>query len=285
MAVYERRYQAYSGPETPGKWRWLIVTRYAARSVFASRIFVFFFGLSFLGPLVALGLIYLQTRSGDLGPLGEIVARMQIDRFAYRNLLVIQSGFAFLIALFVATGMLYDDLVGGGLPLYLARPINRTEYIAGKFLVPFALTSMVTWIPGLLLFGVQSALEEPGWTMQNLRVPWAILISAISFIVTLCLVGLACAAAVRSKVWSRAIFLIVYFVSTGAGQTVNGVFTTTWGSVLDLSALNRSIFAHLFGESDRAELPLLVAALGLAAFCSLCVAVLWKRVRPLEIVR
>ena len=44
------------------------------------------------------------------------------------------------------------------LPLYLARPFCRTEYILGKIAVLVILLSAITWVPGLLLFLLQAYL-------------------------------------------------------------------------------------------------------------------------------
>ena len=40
------------------------------------------------------------------------------------------------------------------MPLYLARPFSRTEYVLGKASTLVILLSLLTWIPGLFLFGV-----------------------------------------------------------------------------------------------------------------------------------
>ncbi|NJN63899.1 MAG: hypothetical protein HC882_02800 [Acidobacteria bacterium] len=285
MAVHERRFVSYEGPETPERWRWLVIPRYALRDVFASRVFIFMFALGFIGPLLCFGLVYLKTRTGDLGQLGEFLSVLQIDRLAYRNMMRVQAVFAFLTALIVAPGMLYADIVGGGLPLYLARPISRAEYAFGKLVVPLALTSLLTWVPGVALFAFQSALEEPGWTWKNLSIVWAILVASGLLIVVLSLVGLACAAAVKSKLWSRALFLMVYFVSGGLGDTINLTFDTEWGSLLDIGALNAAVFTHLFDEGVTSGIPFGAALAAIAVVCAASIGILARRLRAFEIVR
>ena len=61
------------------------------------------------------------------------------------------------------------DLSNNALPLYLCRPINRTEYILGKMAVLFIPLSCITWIPGLLLFAIQAGLQGQGWGWDHIH--------------------------------------------------------------------------------------------------------------------
>ena len=60
MAVLERAYKQYQGPQSPLWSRFLIIPRHAYRDVFRSKIFTAFFALSFIWPLICAILIYLH---------------------------------------------------------------------------------------------------------------------------------------------------------------------------------------------------------------------------------
>jgi ABC-2 type transport system permease protein len=45
------------------------------------------------------------------------------------------------------------DLANDALALYLARPFSRVEYVVSKMFVLIVLLSLMTWVPGLLVFG------------------------------------------------------------------------------------------------------------------------------------
>jgi hypothetical protein len=68
---------------------------------------------------------------------------------------------ALFLAAFVGPGQVSPDLANNALSLYLARPFSRVEYVLGKMSVLAILMSLMTWMPGLLLFGLQGYLE--GW--------------------------------------------------------------------------------------------------------------------------
>ena len=64
-------------------------------------------------------------------------------------------------------GLISPDLSHNALPLYLARPFSRTEYVLGKMSVLMGLMSLMTWIPGVLLFVLQGYLEGWQWAPRG----------------------------------------------------------------------------------------------------------------------
>ena len=77
---------------------------------------------------------------------------------------------AYLAALVVGPALVSADLRNNGLPLYLARPFGRWEYVLGKSAVMLILLSTITWMPGLFLFAFQSYMEGWDWFSSNLGV-------------------------------------------------------------------------------------------------------------------
>jgi len=195
MAVYERNYGRYQGPLTPPWSRFLILPRYAAKDVFESRMFVAFFVCCFLLPFAGLLMIYLHH---NLAALKSSTCRSSScsrrcrstppsSAAASRS----QSWLCFLLALFVGPALIAPDLRNNGLPLYLSRPFSRTEYVLGKMTVLVALMSLITWVPGLLLFLFQAYLEGAGWLGDNLRIGFAIFAGSWAWILVVSLVALA----------------------------------------------------------------------------------------------
>src|SRR4029079_18869196 len=77
-----------------------------------------------------------------------------------------QVWIAFLLTASTGAKVLVNDLRDNALPLYLSRPLTRVEYVLGKTAAIATLTSLVTWIPSLLLVGLQMTLE-PSWIAGN----------------------------------------------------------------------------------------------------------------------
>ncbi len=290
MAVYERNYGRYQGELTPSWSRFLILPRYAAKDVFDSRLFVAFFALCFLLPFVGLLAIYLKHNLAalQLPFLQQLAARLPINATFFRGGIEFQSWLCFLMALFVGPALVAPDLRNNGLPLYLSRPFSRTEYVLGKMAVLVVLMSLVTWIPGLLLFYFQGYLEGAGWLASNLRIGAAIFIGSWAWILVVSLITLAISAWVKWKPVARISLLIVFFVLTGFAKALNETLDTWWGWLLSLQVAMGEVWSSLFGQTDANDLhaqPVWAAWLTIAAGCLVALWLLSRRIRAYEVVR
>src|SRR5205085_7072532 len=140
-------------------------------------------------PLFAATVIYLHHNLGALTML-----RLQADRLLpidgdfFAAFLSVQGAFAFLFTAYAGPGLISPDLSNNALPLYLCRPINRTEYIIGKMSVLVIPLSMMTWVPGLLLYSIQSGLQGEAWGWDHMRWAWAIFAGSWVWILMLALI-------------------------------------------------------------------------------------------------
>ncbi|HTG31955.1 MAG TPA: ABC-2 transporter permease [Thermoanaerobaculia bacterium] len=291
MAVYERNYGRYQGPLTPPWSRFLILPRYAAKDVFDSRLFVAFYALCFLLPFAGLLMIYLHHNLAALKfielPLDELKEALPINATFFRKGIEFQSWLCFLMALFVGPALVAPDLRNNGLPLYLSRPFSRSEYVLGKMTVLVVLMSLVTWIPGLLLFFFQGYLEGGGWLGNNLRIGAAIFAGSWAWLLAVSLVALAISAWVKWKPVARVSLLIVFFVLAGFAEALNVALDTWWGNLLSLSTAMNKLWFFLFGQEDtqRWTQPVWAAWLTIILGCALSLWLLSRRVRAYEVVR
>ncbi len=170
MAVYKKTYRPYEGALTPSWSRFLVIPRYAFEDLHRSRFLTIFFIASFIYPLICALIIYVQHNASALQP-AERAGRAAADlhqrdvlpcrcwagRACWRCFWRRSSG----------PGQVSPDLANNALSLYLARPFSRVEYVLGKMSVLVILMSLMTWVPGLLLFGLQGYLEGWDWMTAN----------------------------------------------------------------------------------------------------------------------
>ena len=142
------------------------------RGLHGKRFLTIFFIASFIYPLICALIIYVQHNASALGLLGVQGARglISINVTFFMSLLGWQSMLALFLAAFIGPGLVSPDLANNALSLYLARPFSRVEYVLGKMSVLVILMSLMTWVPGLLCFGLQGYLEGWQW-MQRQRAP------------------------------------------------------------------------------------------------------------------
>jgi ABC-2 type transport system permease protein len=264
-----------------------VFTRYDMRALASTRLFVLFFALSFAAPLVGAVLIYLH-----FNPLGLKVLEaglndlLPINGDFFLRFLIIQTTLGSLLTALVGPGLIAPDLANNALPLYLSRPIRKRDYIAGKLLVLIGMMSVLTWVPIMLLFALQSALQGWGWFAGNLRIAVGIMCCSALWILVVSLLTLAISAWVRWRPIATLSVFGYFFVSSAMGAMVNEALSTEWGSVLIAVKLMRFLWSDFFGVPPLADaLPAVVSVTALAVTSAVFLAMLVRRVRAFEVVR
>jgi ABC-2 type transport system permease protein len=301
MAVYKKTYRPYEGKLTPSWKRFLVIPRYAFEDLNRSRFLTIFFLASFIYPLICALLIYVRHNASvltllGLGAGGQGLITINVTFFM--TLLGWQSMLALFLASFIGPGQVSPDLANDALSLYLARPFSRVEYVLGKMFVLLVLLSLMTWVPGLLVFGLQGYLEGGTWLVDNARIAAGIFFGAWIWILLLSLLALALSAWVKWKPAAGALMFGVFFVAAGFGATINGVQRTNWGHLFNISYLVGSVWVNLFeganATTDGAvffralrgeQLPMWCSWAGLFGICGICLYMLARKVRGREIVK
>jgi ABC-2 type transport system permease protein len=288
MAIYKRNYRAYAGPLTPAWSRSWILTRYAWRYLFRSRFMTIFFIVCFFPVLfMALGM-YLNHSESLLRLVRVPAGQPLISDFPtyFRRFLQFQSGLAMILTAFAGPTLISPDLANTALPLYFCRPFSRAEYVFGKFCVIAWLVSLVTWVPGLILFGIETGLSGATWGWNNLWLANAIFVGSLGYVLVLSFLGLALSAWVKWKPIAGALVLGTFFLGAGFGAAINAIMRSTTGYFIDIGHMMNTIWASLFRVADYdAGVSLTSAAVQLLVVCGLCLWMLARKTRAFEVVR
>jgi ABC-2 type transport system permease protein len=300
MAVYKKTYSAYQGPLSAPWTRVFIIPRYAFEDMRGRRFLNMFFLASMLCPLVYAFLIYVNQNVNFLkllpgAPRENLFA---IGSSFFMVFLGIQSMAGFFMTAFVGPGLISPDLANHALPLYLARPFTQRQYVAGKLLVLVTLLSVMTWIPGLLLFLLHGSLTGGGWMWQNGRIAAGLFFGSWIWMLVLSLMALALSAWVKWKPAAGALLFGIFFVSSGWAAAVNSVLRTKWGRLTDISYLIGAAWSTLFDAPgsrgsgtvfyrvpEGEEIPLWCCWAMLIGICLFCLYLLARKIKGAEVVR
>jgi ABC-2 type transport system permease protein len=285
MAVYRRGYQRYDGPLT-GRWaRLLVLPRFAWRRLLEQRLIVILLVVSLFLPVACALFIYLSHHAELLLGLDTRELNfLRIDEQFFVMFMNAQSVFAILLSAFAGPSLIAPDLANGALPIYFSRPLSRAEYVAARMLVLLGVLSPVTWIPGVLLFLMQSGMTGWSWLGDNWRIGAGILAGFLLWITLVSLVALASSAYVRWRAVAGGLVLGVFFVLAGAGEIGRAVLRVDWIWILNPARNVHQICRAMLGAEAMAGPgagPCLIAVLLLAA---LLLAVLGRKLRPVEVV-
>jgi ABC-2 type transport system permease protein len=288
MAVYKRNYKAYTGPLTPEWTRLFAIPRQAWKGVFKQRFLTIFYVVCFCYPLGCAVAIYLNHNLGSLASFIPIPMKtlFDVDGKFFLRYTNFQGVLAFILTALVGPGLVSPDLTNGALPLYFCRPFSRTEYVTGKLLVLAGLLSYITWIPGLMLYGLQGSLEGWDWFVANAWLAWSTFVVSMVWILLLSMLALALSAWVRWKIVAGALMLVVFFMGAGISATINNVMNTENGGYLDLGSNLERVATAMFAIDLPTEGLTLVDSLSaLGAAIAICVFLLMRKVKAYEVVR
>jgi ABC-2 type transport system permease protein len=284
MAVHKRSYRGYAGQLTPLWSRFLIITRYAFKNVFQWKLLTAFFVTCFFFTLICAVGIYVNYSTHLMATFG---ARWHFDVDAgfFFHFLNTQGSMAFILTALVGPGLVSPDLANNALPLYFCRPLSRAAYVVGKMLVLVSLLSLVTWVPALLLFTIQSSLAGGSWMSANLWLAARIFLGSGIEILGFSVLALALSAWIKRKLAAGAALLAVFFFGAGFGEAANAVLRTNKGALLNLGRLIATVEAHLFRQPWRSPISAGSACMVLLAVSGFCLWLLARKVRAYEVVR
>ncbi|HKR28921.1 MAG TPA: ABC-2 transporter permease [Terriglobales bacterium] len=294
MAVYKRSYKPYEGSTTSDRWRFLVLTRYGFSGMFDSRLFTGAFVLSFVPFLLGFVMIYVAHSSAARAML-QIRGpnpSLAINNYFFLGFLGAHAWISFLLTTWQGPQLVASDLANNALPLILGRPISRSEYVIGKFLVIACLLSVITWVPMLILFFLNAGLEGNGWLWSHLWLGGAILLASWMWIAIVALVALAASAWLKWRVAASALMLAFFFVGPGFGAAINATLGTNWGHIFDVLYAVKLIWVGLFRVPlstaeglDMLGIPLWAAWCTVTATCGLSLLLLNRRLKAREVVR
>jgi ABC-2 type transport system permease protein len=290
MAVYDRLYKGYDGQLAPPQTRFLVIARYALSDVFRSRFFLAFFVACFLIPISCASIIYLHYNVEALkilppGMAEAIRETFKIDSGFFRDFYLRQQLLpAFVLIFIVGPALVSPDLRNNSMPLYLSRPITRTDYVIGKVLVLLLMTSAVTWAPGLLLFAMQAYLGGLDWLRDNIHVPFALVLGSLFWIVPLTMLSLAVSAWVKWKPWARVFFLGLIFIGFAVGNFLKFAVEVSAGSLLVVWDSIARILDFLFRVKTDVEMSVLAAVFAMVVLTLMSTFLLYQRIKAYEVV-
>jgi ABC-2 type transport system permease protein len=284
VAVYRRSYTSYSGPLTPAWSRSLVLFRYSRKRLFRSKLQTALFVLCFFYPLLSLILIYLAHNLSFLARL-EANQSINIDNTFFFFFINVQGVLAFVLTAFTGPGLISPDIANGALPLYFCRPFSRAEYVLGKASVLVILLSQITWIPGLVLFAVQSSLAGAQWAWDHLWIAGSLMVSSLIWIAILSLLAMALSAWVKWRIVAGALLLAVLFFGAGFAEAINAVMRTQSGHFINLVFLMKTIWTYLFRIDTGQSMSSAEAWIALLFYCGICLALLVRKVRAYEVVK
>jgi ABC-2 type transport system permease protein len=262
-----------------------VLPRTAWRGLYQQRLVLLLTMLAFVWPLLCAGFIYLTNHPALLQGLEpEFRQFIQVDAGFFAIFMYVQAGFAVFLAALAGPGLIAPDLANNALPLYFSRPLTRWSYALARLTVLVGMLSIVTWIPGVLLFGFQAGLAGGWWFRANWTLGAGMVAGFCLWLLVLGLVAMASSAYVKWRIVAAAVSLAFFFILSGVAEMIDNVFRVTWGHIIDPAWSVNQVWRALLGIEPIEGPGAWSSAIALATVVLLLIVVIERTLRPVEIV-
>lgn len=286
MAVYKLGYQRYQGPRTSPLTRFMVLPRTAWRRLYQQRLVVILTMLALIWPLLCAGFIYVRNHATLLqGFNPEFQEFVRVDGDFFAVFMYVQSLFALLLSALAGPGLIAPDLANNALPLYLSRPLTRWTYALARLSVLVGMLSFVTWVPGLVLFALQTGLAGAGWFAEHWTLGAAVVVGFLLWLIVLGMVAMASSAYVKWRIVAGAVSLGFFFILSGVAAMIGAVFRVDWGHLLDPAWSVNQVWCALLGIAPPPGPGAVPSFVALVLFIVLLGFVIERKLRPMEIVK
>ena len=148
MPIHDQSYRRYGGGKAAPGRAWLVIARAGIVNMIRKRAFLGLLLFAWVPFIVRAVQIYVTTNFPQAAMLAATAE-------TFREFLEQQDFFVFVITVYVGAGLIASDRRANALQIYLAKPLMRSEYIAGKAAILFFFLLLVTLVPAILLLLVQ----------------------------------------------------------------------------------------------------------------------------------
>ena len=278
MPIHDQGYQRYAGSRARTGAAWQVIAKAGIRSVLAERKFLGLLLISWLPFLVRAVQVYIAAnfqQASFLAPKGE----------TFREFLETQSVFVFFITIYVGVGLIAADRRANALQLYLAKPLSRWEYVAGKLAVLFTFLVFVTFVPAMMLLLVQIGFAGSlTFVRQNLYLVPAITLYSLAQVLLASSTMLALSSLSKSSRFVGVLYAGLIFFTAALFNAVRGITRKDWLMWLSPSDVMEQLGDVIFRLPPRFDMPVWLAAVVVLLLIGGSAWVLERRVRAVEVV-
>ena len=278
MPLHDQSYRHYKGQRAPQGRAWTVIATAGVKNMLGKRAFLGLLILAWLPFFYEATKLYLAANVPQLSIIAPS-PRM------FRDFLDHQVVFVFFITIFTGAGLIANDMRANALQIYLAKPLDRFEYIGGKFAVMAFFLLLVTWLPATMLVLVQIVFAGNfTFVSSNLFLLPAILVYTGIETTVLGLVMLALSSLSKSARFVGIMYAGIIFFTQALFGVVVAVTRDSAFSWMAPSSNLMQIGDLIFRLPGRFHASGLMTTVALVATVALAVFVLERRVRGVEVV-
>ena len=278
MPIYDLSYRHWEGPRGTSKARWLPIATTGLMHFLRKRLFLFWLFVAWSPALMGGVLIYLRVNL-------DIPDLLDADAGGFHTYLsFVQYPLYLLTAVFAGAGLIANDRRTNALQIYLSKPIRTVDYVLGKGATVAAAVGLVTLAPATVLFLFRWGLDKDGtYLRSHLTLPLSILAGSLLIMVTLSILALTVSSLTKSG-RTAGLALVMLFVFSETLRGILSLFNRDLSSLLSPVSNLQQGLDFVFGQPHAYRIHPIISLVFLAGMLGLCLVIVFRRVRPVEVV-
>ncbi len=255
MGIREKGYHRWGGELKTAGIAWLPISMNGIKNAFKRKFAKTFFSLTVGHFLFFLALVYIFTKP-ELSMFRELI------RILFRNDATFfyhffTNGFILfmimLLCIFVFAELICGDLKFNSFPLYFSRPLDRKDYISGKFSIIMFYLLLFTLVPGLLLLIFKFIFS--GKITLDIQVLIGIILAPILISSFFAAVTLMVSSLSSNSRYVKVIILLVFVFSNSIAEVLKAIFKSTYFNLFSVSKNIEQMGAYIFNIRPVFSVP------------------------------
>jgi ABC-2 type transport system permease protein len=278
VPIHDQGYRRYEGRRLPGGNGWWVIARAGVLERLRERRFLALLLLAWMPFIIRALQVYASTsfvQFSFLAPGPE----------TYREFLDQQSLFLFFITIYAGSGLIASDRRANALQVYLSKPVTRVQYVAGKLLVLAIFLLAASWLPAMVLLGLQMIFAgSPALLQDNPLLVPAITLYCLVEVLATSLAMLALSSLSKSRRFVAVMYASVIFFAAAVYQVLRGITGSSAWAWLSPEDVFDSLAIAIFRAPANPALSMPVAAMAIAGIAGASIFILDRCVRPVDVV-
>jgi ABC-type transport system involved in multi-copper enzyme maturation permease subunit len=279
VPIHDQSYRRYGGLRAPVGRSWTVIAQAGIMHMLRKRAFIGLLLFAWLPFIVRAVQIYVASNYAQMATLIAPDAKM------FRDFLEQQDFFVFVMTIFVGAGLIANDRRANALQIYLAKPLLRSEYIAGKAAVLFTFVMLVTFLPAMLLLFLEVMFKGSFAFMRaNLFLIPAITIGTLLQALLVTFTMLALSSLSKSARYVAILYSGIVFFTLAVFGVMYAITGSSGFSWLSMGSNLTQVVDVIFRQTPRYATPWQVSLVIVLGLIALSISILERRVRGVEIV-
>jgi len=285
MPIYKETYHNWYGRLKEKPLTWWVIGKTGIKLVMrkTKALMILIFIASSIPFFIKAVQIYLVTKVGESSRIVQGVKGLKINTEFFSGFIQGQMFFVIIVIILAGAGLIAQERKYKALSVYFSKPVTFWDYIGGKFLIIGFYASLVTLLPGLILFMIKVLLSSDLTFLKSYYwIPLSMLGYVILLITALGGLMLALSSAARGTGSAAVVFIVILMFPDILSKILSRIPEV---GIFSVQSSLKQTGAFFFGIEQPYNFAVYWGILMLLGIIFLSFLILQRKIKPTEVIK